>query len=421
MRRDKNLKEYYLGIVPDGYEENPYYEDRVALDKLIASYLHFSTDVENTLTLVKTGTVADVNLEYCFDIENPEWITLDTSTDVSIDLSAGSTVFFRGNNETFNESWTGNVAQETNYYHFNSTNPIKCAGNIMSILGTESVPNYAFHSLFKGFSNLKSAPDLPATDTGTYCYLRMFHTSGITKAPKINSSIIMDYGCYQIFFQSSITSTPGLVCTEIKQYGLKDGFAQCLQLKNAPNMDSVEIIGNYGCSYMCQQYDHPSKLTIATSFNNLQSVGNYGMECFYGGCEKLKKATAPLKAETVGRNGWDEVFNGCDSLIEGPEYIQAETVGIQACLQICGYTKIKKAPVIKIPTLSSECFKWAWIYNPQIEYVRIESDTNGSNATREWFAGTIHQGGVIEHKESFSISKNSTWGIPSGWDEKIIE
>lgn len=423
--KDKNLKEYYLGIVPDSYEENPYYGDRVEKDKLIASYLHFTTSVANTLTLTRTGSPATVDLSYCFDIENPEWTSLDTSSDVSIDLPANSTIYFKGNNETFNGSWTGNMAQETNYYHFNSTDKIYCAGNIMSILGTESVPDYAFHSLFKGFTNLKSAPELPATETGTYCYARMFMQSGITKAPKINSSIIKDYACYQICYKSSIISTPGLACTEIKQYGLKEGYNSCWSLKNAPNMDSVEIIGNYGCSYMCTMYDNDSSLSQATSFKNLKSVGTYGMENFYGGCGKLKKASYPMKAETVGTNGWDEVFNACVNLEVGPEYIEITgTVGNRACISMFGYCpKLKKAPIIKIPALSSQCLYWMFIYSG-VNEVRLESISGRSNSLQEWFAWNSSAPkpaiGTIYHKEEFTIAKNSNSGIPSGWTEVII-
>lgn len=430
MCKSKKLKQYLLNIVPDRYEENPYYEDKKAKDELEMSYLHFTTSVANTLTLTRTGSPATIDLSYCFDIENPEWTSLDTSSDVSIDLPANSTIYFKGNNETFNGSWTGNMAQETNYYHFNSTDKIYCAGNIMSILGTESVPDYAFHSLFKGFTNLKSAPELPATETGTYCYARMFMQSGITKAPKINSSIIKDYACYQICYKSSIISTPGLVCTEIKQYGFKEAFAQCQYLKNAANMDSVEIIGNYGCSYsfamneVIDAHKMPS-LVQATSFNNLRTVGNYGMECFYLCCYPLKKAPYPMKAETIGTNGWDEVFNACVNLEVGPEYIEITgTVGNRACISMFGYCpKLKKAPIIKIQALSSQCLYWMFIYSG-VNEVRLESTSRQSNSLQEWFAWNSSAPkpatGTIYHKEEFTIAKNSNSGIPSGWTEVII-
>ena len=425
MCRNKKLKQYLLNIVPERYKDDPYYEDKKAKDELEMSYLHFKTSVANTLSLTRTGSPATVNLEYCFDIENPEWVSLDTSSDVSIDLPANSTIYFKGTNETFNNSWTGNVAQETNYYHFNSDEEIYCAGNIMSILGTESVPDYAFHSLFKGFTNLKSAPELPATDTGTYCYLRMFMQSGITKAPKINSAIIKDYACYQICYKCVyLVSTPGLVCTEIKQYGLKEGYNSCWSLRNAPNMDSVEIIGNYGCSYMCTMYDHDSSLSQATSFKNLKSVGNYGMENFYGGCEKLKKASYPMKAETVGTNGWDEVFNGCFYLVEGPEYIEIQNPGARACISMFGHCRhLNKAPVIKIPALSSQCLYWMFI-DSAVNEVRLESTSKQSNSLQEWFAWGSSSPkpvtGTIYHKEELTIPTNSNSGIPSGWTEVII-
>ena len=88
-----------------------------------------------------------------------------------------------------------------------------------------------------------------------------------------------------------------------------------------------------------------------------------------------------------------------------------------------GYCKMKKAPIIKIPALSSQCLYWMFIYSG-VNEVRLESTSGQSNSLQEWFAwNSSHPKpatGTIYHKEEFTIAKNSNSGIPSGWNEVII-
>lgn len=90
-----------------------------------------------------------------------------------------------------------------NYWYFQFSKSVDCNGNIMSLLDKDctrtDVPDYAFVGLFKN-CQLLSAPALPATTLGKYCYYGMFFwCDALAIAPTLSATTLKDY-CYAYMF-----------------------------------------------------------------------------------------------------------------------------------------------------------------------------------------------------------------------------
>jgi hypothetical protein len=72
-------------------------------------------------------------------------------------------------------------------HHFVINGSVAASGNIQYLLTSEggnTVPNNGFLKLFSNCTTLTSAPDLPATHFGEFCYTLMFENcTSLTKAP----------------------------------------------------------------------------------------------------------------------------------------------------------------------------------------------------------------------------------------------
>ena len=140
--------------------------------------------VSMTQTLGNNSGVNVVDMKYSTDGTNwNNWTHTDvtendstTYTFNTISLNEGDKVYFKGDNSTglgYTTSNTGNA-------RFVLNGNLGASGNVMSLLYDDdfqeynSVPNNGLSSLFTGCASLTTAPELPATTLGNWCYSRMF-------------------------------------------------------------------------------------------------------------------------------------------------------------------------------------------------------------------------------------------------------
>ena len=86
-------------------------------------------------------------------------------------------------------------------WNLNATAPVICSGNIETLLDHAKATvglhppmiAYCFASLFEGCTQLRSAPELPATTLTTGCYYYMFGScTGLTNAPALPATTLAE-------------------------------------------------------------------------------------------------------------------------------------------------------------------------------------------------------------------------------------
>ena len=228
-----------------------------------------------------------------------EWVSI--TAEANIDVKAGDTLEFRGNNI----SYSGN--------RFGSDDDCRFSirGNIMSLINASSYPTLtsvspsAFYALFQnspgqqGSRGLCDASNLllPATTLGSYCYYDMFYCcEGLTAAPELPATALVE-GCYRNLFKGckSLTTAPSILpATTLANYCYEQMFEVCTSLTEAPELPAT-------------------------------TLANYCYRSMFAGCTSLTKAPE-LTATTLANSCYDSMFQGCTSL----NYIKCLATNISA-------------------------------------------------------------------------------------------
>gem|GEM_PF-5312447 len=221
-------------------------------------YLYFVSLKENcTVQLNVFGNPDAIEVEYSKD-NRKSWNNLTFGTTIDFD-NAGDTILFRagkngipGTNATFSKS----VGEYYNFA-FGANDSIAAGGNTMSLLDAtcelKTMPLAGFAYLFKGATQLISAPELPATTLASSCYNSMFKNSGLVVAPKLPATIL-DRDCYYNMFLSCAnleTAPDSLPADSLVMSCYMAMFMNCAKLKNAPVM-KIKVLGRSCFSSMFQ-------------------------------------------------------------------------------------------------------------------------------------------------------------------------
>ena len=132
---------------------------------------------------------------------------------------------------------------------------VECNGNIENLLNYTTVQqgqhptmaNYCFTYLFKQWTNLITAPSLPATTLTLRCYNRMFQEcSRLTNPPELPSTSIAE-SCYDMMFVgcTSLITAPSLPATTLAKNCYWGMFNGCTSLELPPSLPATTIA--YGC------------------------------------------------------------------------------------------------------------------------------------------------------------------------------
>jgi len=161
-------------------------------------YLKFTANEASTIAM--SGNAEYVNIEYSTDATR--WDQWDLS---AISLSAGQSVYFRGDNET-----TGFSNTTANYYSFVMNGSLNASGDVMSLIYGASdgyftkrkiIPNpYCFYKLFAGCDALQTTPDMPATTLTANCYNSMYLNCTSIKSAVLPATELVN-NCYTSMFE----------------------------------------------------------------------------------------------------------------------------------------------------------------------------------------------------------------------------
>lgn len=221
-----------------------------------------------TMEAIATGSFViknPQNLTIQYNKNDNGWTSASTSN-ITINVSNGDKVQFRGNNATY-------CNEGSDATHFTSTADCYIYGNVMSLVDATNfstartlTEDYTFSQLFAcddmltPNTTLKNHPDkdliLPATTLSSMCYSMMFQgCQGLTKAPALNATSLATY-CYNDMFVdcTSLTSGPRLPATTLTEGCYTMMFSGCTSLTTAPELPArVLPMGCYdsmfnGCS-----------------------------------------------------------------------------------------------------------------------------------------------------------------------------
>ena len=234
-------------------------------------------------------------IEYC-NSENG-WRTAGSNSNMTAGKFRGKYyLYIRGRSNT---KITG--AENTGYaWTISVQNPdagVECNGNIENLLDYLTVKsgqhprmaNYCFTYLFYRWTNLITAPSLPATTLTLRCYNRMFQEcSRLTNPPELPSTSIAE-SCYDMMFFgcTSLATAPRLPATTLAKNCYWGMFNGCTSLELPPSLPATTIA--YGC-YQNMFIGCANLIGLPTlPATTLQQYCYYRM--FYN-CQKIKLNTS---------------------------------------------------------------------------------------------------------------------------------
>ena len=263
-------------------------------DLICYPYVTFTAKDPQTFKMTKPR---DISLEY--SVNNGKWATVESGTEVPFGGAKGD-LRLRGTN--INGTASGSSDGKYSTITFTDKNvEVACTGDIRTLqdwrnYSTVNTQNALFCYLFKDCAVLTSAPDLPATTLGYYCYFKMFEgCTSLTSAPELKATTLADY-CYFSMFRgcTSLTAAPELTATELAYYCYGSMFSGCTSLEKAPELKATTLANN--CySYM---FNDCTSLTAAPELKATTLKRN----CYYGmfsGCTKLSTVTMLTPSDQI--------------------------------------------------------------------------------------------------------------------------
>ena len=186
--------------------------------------LTFKISSPGTINWMTSNSSLSKTIEYKLN-DSSNWLSITSNTTgVTINVSVGDKIQFRGNNATYyTNTFSGSTAgfeiegnimslinstdfvtattlQDTNTFRslFNTCTGLTSAENL--VLPATTLAESCYNHMFKNCTSLTTAPALPATTLATYCYSNMFDgCTSLTTAPELPSTTLVTY-CYNYMF-----------------------------------------------------------------------------------------------------------------------------------------------------------------------------------------------------------------------------
>lgn len=202
-------------------------------------------------TIVWKASNSAGTLTIQYSLNDGEWTEITSTTEgVTIPVSAGDVVQFRGDNTRYHGD-----NYNKGFSKFIIASAATVAGNIMSLITSTgyktatTVESYAFMSFFAGCWGLTSAKNLvlPATTLGINCYREMFGAcTSLTTAPVLPATTLAN-GCYYQMFRDCyhLVSAPELPATTLTYPCYGRMFENCKKLNYIKCLAITNTGGDY--------------------------------------------------------------------------------------------------------------------------------------------------------------------------------
>jgi len=233
----------------DGTTSNTVSETFTFIDYSQQYFTIESLEDNNTINIIKTNKPSNINLSYSTD-DGTTWtdLTISDTTNFAT-INTGDKIIFKGNNLRLGTAWD-------TYYRFNGSKTFNAYGNIMSLLNGDNFVNTtelnsstnnhfvglfygtttlidanklylsastlyynSYNGMFRGCTNLKSAPQIQATTCAeNECCSSMFEGCiNLEVAPELNFTTLAQNCCKRMFCMSrnSNITTPKMTKSPI--------------------------------------------------------------------------------------------------------------------------------------------------------------------------------------------------------------
>ena len=210
-------------------------------------YVTFSAASEQEFSMTFNDSFTLGGGEYFeYSVGGSKWVRFtNTVTDIA----------FGGENNDLRlrgKSSKGTAPYNTTYstISFSKDVPVNCTGDIRTLIdytaySTDNIGTAKFCYLFKGCTQLTSAPELPATTFATFCYEYMFSgCTALTTAPELPATNLANY-CYRYMFDgcTSLETAPALKATSLPTSCYKSMFYGCTKLSSV-TMLATDVSGD---------------------------------------------------------------------------------------------------------------------------------------------------------------------------------
>lgn len=161
-----------------------------------------------TIEALETGTFYVRNADVSYSVNGGAWET--TTGETALALNIGDTVRFKG-------TTGGRGLLSGNTLTFNAYGNIESLEYEDNFIGqTQIRKGNAFESMFKGCTNLMTAPELPATTLITKCYCDMFMScTSLTTAPVLPAPSLAQLCYLEMFWSCSSLNYIKCLATDI--------------------------------------------------------------------------------------------------------------------------------------------------------------------------------------------------------------
>lgn len=284
---------------------------------------------------------------------------------------------------------------------FSATKPVKCYGSPMSLLygkdayKYDTVPAWGFANLFKDFTNLLTAPELPAKTVGSLGYYHMFSgCTSLTEAPILPAYNLGEF-CYGFMFENctSLTKPPILPAFTLSTNCYNEMFKGCTALIYPPIIRATTLAPNccFGMFLDCTSLQSTPKLKATKLAESCYSF-------MFQNCTSLQNVYE-LPASTLEKNCYSAMFIGC--------------------------TGLEEAPLLPANNLVEGCYNYMFNGCSNLKYIKALFITPQISpaATMDWVTGVSKTGTFVKY--THSEYSDTLWGsyfIPYGWTvEKAVK
>lgn len=276
-------------------------------------YLQNASEDTAEFKFTKMGDIT-ADTEYSID-GGHTWIAYDFTTQPTVEVEAGSKIYFRGNSFDNSESYYyigfnmnksynvgGNLMSISDYDNMDSVTTISTKQfkslfinetNLVSAVNmnfgnVDTVGSYCFQNMFRGCSSLTTAPTtLPATTLADHCYSYMFYEcTSLTTSPTLPATTLADH-CYEFMFAScsSLTTAPVLPATTLESSCYSSMFRNCTSLTTTPELPAKTLetwcYGNMfnGCSHLNKVIIYADNISASNCLeswlSNVSATGDF--------------------------------------------------------------------------------------------------------------------------------------------------
>lgn len=249
-----------------------------------------------TIEALSGGTFYVRKANVGYSVNGADWET--TTGETTLSLNQGDEVRFKG-------TAGGKGLFSGNTLAFNAYGNVESLEYGDNYIGQTNVQNsYAFEYMFRGCTNLVTAPALPATDVRVWCYHAMFSgCTSLTTVPELPATALTKDCYYEMFTNcTSLSSVQKVLPAKLlKSSSYANMFQNCTNLTTAP-----EILASAGGEACLQGMFYGCTNLTTAPILTIEALPEYGCSSMFSGCTNLNyiKCLATSKADSDATMYW---------------------------------------------------------------------------------------------------------------------